>query len=317
MNAGPYILRKGVSTINDLAGGAAALGMGVGNVYYVIKTTEAFYNDLSARLAHVYEDGSQAVHTTIQSALDATVECRNDYVIVWPSNADYDITAALTMSKKSVHLIAPAGLGNDRGATAAARIEQLTDSTAIIAVSDASVEIAGFYFKNYYGESAITLAATSYSPNIHHNSFMMAWESGGANLPSIAGTGDAGAWGSIERNWFISQKGDDQTCPVIVQIASPATGARVNYNDFMLGDGNTATVGISNAATKGSVNYNTFAQAANDATWTHCIAIGAWGSAIGNRGTVADSILVVGGGADKSFSDNMNGVNGGLVDDET
>ena len=102
---------------------------------------------------------------------------------------------------------------------------------------------------------------------------------------------------------------------MIVQIAAPATGARVNYNDFMLGDGNTATVGIQNSATKGSANYNTFAQAANDATWTHCVAVGTWGSAIGNRGTVANSILVAGGVDDKSFSDNMNGVNGGAIDD--
>ena len=104
---------------------------------------------------------------------------------------------------------------------------------------------------------------------------------------------------------------------MIIDIASPATGARVNYNDIMLGDGNTATIGIRNSATKGSVNYNTFGQAAGDATFTHCIAIGTWGSAIGNRGAVADSILVTGGVSDGSFSDNMNGVNGGLIDDES
>ncbi len=42
MSNGPYILRKGVSSLNDLVGGSAAMGMGVGNVYYVIKSTEAF-----------------------------------------------------------------------------------------------------------------------------------------------------------------------------------------------------------------------------------------------------------------------------------
>lgn len=313
-----FLLRKGHSRLNDLLGGRSALGLGVGNIYYVVKDTEPFYGDILASYAEDYNDGSTAVHTNIPSALDATVECRNDYVVVWPSNSDYDLdTAGLVMNKKCVHLICPAGLGYDRGATNAVRIEQTTDSVPIIAVSDASIEIAGFYFKPYYGQSHITLANASYAPNIHHNTFVLKWEGGGANLPAIACSGDAPAWGGIERNWFISQAGDDQTCPVIVDIPAPATGARCNYNDFMLGDGNTATVGIRNLATKGSVNYNTFGQAADDATYTHCVQVATWGSAIGNRGAVADSILVTGGVSDKSFSDNMNGVNGGLIDDES
>ena len=311
----PYIMKKGVSRVNDLVGGRAVLGMGIGNVYYVVKSAEAFYAQFVEDHQGEYTDGSEIVHTTIQSALDATVECRNDYVIVSPSNSDYDLTAALTMSKKSVHLICPGGLGYDMGASNAARIEQTTDSTAIIAVSDAAVEIAGFYLKPYYGQSHITLAATSYAPLIHHNTFVLKWETGGANKPAIAGTGDACAWGGIERNWFVSQSGDDQTCPVVVDIKASATAARFNYNEMTLGDGNTATIGISNAATKGTVNYNLFNNAGSDATWTHCISIGSYGSAIGNRGTVADSILVTGGAAGVSLSDNMNGASGGAIDE--
>ena len=310
-----YILRKGVSTLGDLKGGHAALGLGVGNVYYVIKSTEGYYDQFVDDRQGEYSDGSEIVHTTIQSALDATVECRNDYVLVQPSDSDYDLTVALTMSKKSVHLLCTAGLGYDVGANNSVRIHQETDSIAVIDVSDTAVEIAGFYFKPYYGQSHITLAATSYAPNIHHNTFVLHWESGGANKPSIACTGDACAWGGIERNWFVSQAGDDQTCPVIVDIKSSATGARVNHNDFMLGDGNIATIGISNAATKGSVNYNTFASAGDDATWTHCIALGTWGTAIGNRATVADSEIVTGGTASSSLSDNMNGASGGSIDE--
>ena len=144
---------------------------------------------------------------------------------------------------------------------------------------------------------------------------MLKWESGGANLPAIAGTGDAVAWGGIERNWFVSQSGLSQTCPVIVDIKASATAARVNYNDFMLGDGNTATIGIGMAATKGSANYNTFASAGSDATWTHCISLGSYATAIGNRGTVIDSLLITGGQEDASLSDNMNGKDGGLIDE--
>ena len=137
------------------------LAMGIGNVYWVVKATETFYPIFLNKHQFKYEDGSDSVHTSIQSALNATVECRNDYVIVMPSNSDYDITSVLTMSKKSVHLICPAGLGYDVGATNACRIHQNTASTAIIAVSDSSIEIAGFYLKPYADASHITIAATS------------------------------------------------------------------------------------------------------------------------------------------------------------
>ena len=297
---------------SDLLGGGFAT---TGNVYHVIKSTESFYDAFKQDYNVNYRDGSESVKTTIAAGLAVTVECRNDYVLVGSSDGDYDITAALALDKKSVHLIAPSGLGNDRGATNGVRIDQTTAATTVFAVSDTNVEIAGFYVKPYIGVSHMTMAATSYAPNIHNNTFVLKWTT--SNEASIVGASasDAGAWGSIERNWFVSQAGDDQTCAKIIDLAAQATGARVCYNDFMLGDGNTATVGVSNLAVKGSVNYNTFASAGTDATWTHCIAIGTYGTAIGNRGTVADSIIVTGGSAGVSLSDNMNGAGGGAVDE--
>ena len=315
MSGQTYHMVTGESRLADLKDGGS-VAMGIGNVYRVIKTTEAYYAQFIADYQGTYSDGSAIVHTTIQSALDATVECRNDYVIVQPSDSDYDITAALTMSKKSVHLICPAGLGNDVGATNAARIHQNTTSLACIAVSDSSIEIAGLYLKNYQNYSHITLAASSYAPNIHNNTLVMSCTSTTA-APAIVGTGDAGAWGSIERNWIVSQAGDDYTIAAIISIDQTAAAARVCFNEITIGDGATATVGIYNGASKGMVRGNVFGQAGADSTWTHCIAIGSNGNAIGNRGVVADSILVTGGTSDKSFSDNMNGVNGGAVDDAT
>lgn len=308
----PFVLRKGISSVNDLVEGPG-LGMGVGNVYYVCKTTDTtVYADMVAKQRY-YADGSLMLHSTIQSALNATVECRNDYVIVMPSDSDYDLTAALTLSKKAVHLLCPAGLGYERGANNACRIEQTTAATTIFAVSDSAIEIAGFYLKPYTGVGHITLAATSYAPNIHHNSFMLKYTT--SNTGSIVGTGDAGAWGGIEHNWFVSQSGDDQTVATIVDIQASATAARVCYNDFMIGDGNTATIGVSNAATKGAVNYNNFMTAGTDGAFTHCISLGTWGTAIGNRATVADSVIVTGGTASYSLSDNMNGASGGSIDE--
>jgi hypothetical protein len=177
-----------------------------------------------------------------------------------------------------------------------------------------TVEVAGFYFKQYQNHSAITMATGAYAPNVHHNTFPISMTSTTCE-PIIACSGDAPGWGGIERNWFISQGGDDGTIAVIVDIPGPATGARCNYNDFMMGDGNTATVGISMAATKGSANFNTFASAGNDGGYTHCIALGTYATAIGNRGTVADGILITGGTASYSLSDNMNGASGGAIDE--
>lgn len=311
-------LQKGDSILN-LAGGQ---GMGVGNVYRVIKSSESYFNDFRADHDFEYSDGSRSVHADdgsgdgIQSALDACVANRNDYVIVQPSQADYDLTAALTLSKKSVHLLCPAGLGLERGSTNACRLEQ-TGSAEVFVVSDASIEIAGFYLKHKQNTTAIEIAtAGGYSPNIHHNNIAMNTAST-TSEPMINCTGDGGAYGDIHHNWIYSSGGNDTTIAIIIRVQASATMAKVTHNDITIGDGLTATVGIQNLATKGMVAYNDFGQAGADSTWTHCVQVSSFGNAIGNRGVVADGIIVVGGAADKSFSDNMNGVNGGLIDDES
>jgi hypothetical protein len=303
-------------------GGQPVGSLGIGNAYYVIKTNEAYYNQFVQDRQGNYSDGSEIVygataassHTAIQAALDACVEGRNDYVIVMPSDSDYDLTAVLTLSKKSVHLICQGGLGLERGATNACRLHQNTDATAIFAVSDSSIEIAGFYLKPYTDHSSITIAASSYGLNIHHNMFVLQWSSSPAEV--ILCAGDGGAWGQVaHHNAFYSQGGDDVTCASMITIGSSATGARCDYNDFFLGDGNVATVAVSNAATKGSVNYNDFMVAGSDGGYTHCIAIGSYGSAIGNHGCVGDGAIITGGVNDVTAVGNQNAVNGGAYDD--
>ena len=318
-----HILRRG-DNIRSLSGWNDLMGLGIGNVYRVIKSSEAYYGQFIEDYQFEYSDGSLAVHADdgsgdgIQSALDACVECRNDYVIVQPSDSDYDLTAVLTLSKKGVHLICPAGIGNEYGANGACRLHQTTAATDVFAMSDSSIEIAGFYLKNYQNISHITMAATSYSPNIHHNTFTMNITSTTAEA-CIAGTGDAGAWGTgIYNNWFVSYAGTSATIASIITIGSSATAAHIEHNRFTIGDGNTATVCITNSAVKGGTNYNLFETGGGTygGTITHCVSIHASGSAIGNRATVADGVIVVGGTSDSSFSDNMNGAGGGAVDDE-
>ena len=302
-------------------------GMTTGNVYYVIKTAETFYSQFVSDHQCTYSDGSQAVHgddgagSGIISALAATVECRNDYVLVQPSNGDYDITAALVMDKKAVHLICPAGLGYTRGANNACRIHQ-TGAYPVINVTDAAVEIAGFYFKNYATKGGIILGAGTYGLNIHHNYWAMNL-SGGTNEPMLGPlianiTQDYGAWSTIDSNFFQSQSGASATIAAIIRTNAQATGTRIVNNDIQIGDtDNTATVGILNGSVKGIVNDNHLmaAQTASGAgVFTHGVQIHASGSAIGNKLALASGATagVVGGTDEVSFVDNNTGVAGGM-----
>ena len=292
--------------------------MGVGNVYYVCYTTDTqgttVYADMVQRFRgkKYKNDHSNILHTTIQSALDATVECRNDYVVVQPKNIDYDITAALTMSKKAVHMICPAGMGYDMGANNACRIEQTTDSFNVIQVSDAAVEIAGFYFKPDASASAsiITLAANSYGLNIHHNYFTL--KGSVAAGAGILASGTGGAWGQIVRNKFESQH-SSATYGTVITIAANATGAEVSYNHFSIGNTScVATVVIQNGAVLGNTNFNVFGTCGGNAVASGgeigaCINIAATGNAIGNRGAVGSAELLNGGTSAHSFCDNLDG----------
>ena len=309
-------------------GGLLFGGLGIGNVYYVVNSTStSAYAEMLARFGDErYSDGSKIlhIHTStasavtndgIADALACTVEDRNDYVVVMPANNTYYIDAALAMNKKAVHLVCPAGMGYDIGATNAARIQQLTALTAVIAISDASVEVAGFYMKNVDKTSHITLAATSYALNIHHNTFPLIWVAG-AQVGAIVGTGDAGAWGKIERNWFVSQAGNDLTCAAgIIVIQASATACQVNHNQITIGDGNIATIGISNGAVKGHTDFNIFSESggsgpSDGGTITTCIVIHASGCAIGNRAAVGTGQILSGGTSAHSYSDNIGGVTG-------
>lgn len=182
---------------NEILGG----GFGTtGNIYWVKQSASSEYAAFRAEYNTTYSDGSQSVHTDIQSALDATTANKDDYVIVCPDSADYDITAALTMSKSRVHLICPAGLGHQGFPSNAARIHQNTVLLDVITVSADTVEIAGFFFKQSTGDGIGLGAATRWHPHIHDNFFGMACTDG-TDAYGIKGTGAVSHF-SIHDNFF-------------------------------------------------------------------------------------------------------------------
>ena len=299
------------------------MSLGIGNVYYVVQSSNDGYADFTnERQGTYHNDSSWRVHATIASALAVTVAERNDYVIVLPDSADYDITAVLTMDKKSVHLVCPAGLGYDIGANNAARVHQETANTGMIALTGQSCEIAGLFFKNAASTAAtaaaIYSASAGYCSHIHHNFFAILL-SGATNSPMIATGTDGLAWSTIQRNRFCSYTGTSATLAACVLIPGPATGCAVDYNDFTVGDGNTWTAAINNAAVKGSVKFNTFSEAAasgagdSAGTFTACITAGLGVAVIGNRGGVLTGHLLSGGTANRSFCENFDGETGGSV----
>jgi len=298
--------------------GGDAIGLGVGNVYYVIQSSNAAYVRFMGERQGYYKDGSKRVHTTIALALAATVDERNDYVIVMPNNTDYDITATLTMDKKAVHLICPAGIGYDVGANNAARIHMATADTPIITLSGASCEIAGFYFKNAASTAAVgsgihVATGGGYCANIHNNHFAMVW-SGGTNSPIVAGYGDGLLYSTIHRNRFVSTSGSGCTAAAIVSTEPAATAVTVNSNDFMIGNHCTVTTLIDNQSVMGSIKFNTAAECGIASTGvaastiTNAFTVQGSGSCIGNLGAVATAHLISGGTANQSFCFNWDGI---------
>lgn len=293
----------------------APAAMGVGNIYYVLKSTESFYPQFIKDKQFSYSDGSKSVHTAIQTALNKTVANRNDYVIVNPSQSDYDISAVLSLSKKVVHLLAPGGLGNRVGSTAACRIHPHSTDVPTIKLTDSSIEVAGFYFKNYSNQTILQLAQNSYACNFHNNNFVWAAASTTCvpivtNIVSGNTLNDGGSWGSVEANWFVNSAGGSATVAVLFQIHGNAKDCRIKYNEFTLSDAITVTVGVDNQAVGAAVDFNTFRGDAAVAVWTNCINVIAAGSAIGNIGAVATGQLLSGGTAASSFSENYDGATG-------
>lgn len=313
-------------------GGQPVGPIAVGNIYYVYDTNSTdsatyinkrfsgqTYDDDNSELLHPHTATSAPVVTTdgFTSALAATVAGRNDYVVVMPTEDiyhDYYINALLTMSKKAVHLVCPAGMGPEVGASQAAIMWQKSDLD-LIDVTGMSIEIAGLGFVNYNSQSAIVLSEHGRHVNIHHNTFLLWWLSG-AQVGAIVGSGGGGGWGCISKNWFVGWGCGSVTCAAgVVYLAGQATGARVSYNEVTIGDNGIMSVGINNQAIKGMTAFNIFSESGGmgSAEITKAVGIYPYAAAIGNLAAVADGKGLTGGTADTSYVENYEASNGGVL----
>jgi len=305
---------------------ARALPATMGKIFFVGHGSDTFTGDLLNEFP-VDRDGVPRVYLTvagadtdelaIQAALDACVESRNDYVLVLPSNNDYDLAAALTMSKRDVHLLGMDYLFNkqETGSNSATKIHQIADYDAIT-LTGGNCEIAGFYFKNYNNQGTIVCTgAVADCAHIHHNHFNMnATTTSG--VPQVDFAGASSSFALIEKNTFATNV-SSLTFASIVSISSSCTWAKVLDNNFMIGDTCVATIVINNLSYKGQTHDNDISVLSGGGgatgTITNAITIGG-GTAFGNRMAIAGTTTqdLVGGGA-TAFVDNRDANNGGSL----
>jgi len=305
---------------------AKALPATMGKIFFVANGANSFVGDLMHEFPvdrdgvprmYVTTSGSDTDSLAIQAALDACVAERNDYVLVLPSNSDYDLETKLTMSKRSVHLIGMDYLSNkqETGSNSATKLHMIADDDMIL-LTGGNCEIAGFYLKNYNNQSTIVVTGgVADCTHIHHNHFGL-YATTTSGVPSIDMSASSSSFQLIERNTFASCV-SDLTFSSIINIGSSNTWAKVIKNNFMCGDGNTWTLCIYNASYKGQVLDNDIlaANGGGGATSTisNCITIGG-GCAAGNRMAVVNTTTTdLAGGGTYSFINNYNGLSGGTL----
>jgi len=245
--------------------------LGIGNVYYVIQTTHPQYSVFIRDRQGTYKnDDSAIVHTSIASALTATVTKRNDYVIVMPDTTDYDEDETLTMNKNNVHLICPAGLGAPVGCMRGATIDPNSSAHAIT-ITARGVEVAGFWIRGQAEYYCISISGV-YGGGwgyIHHNdcAITSTSSSGTAAGGIIVSSTDAGAGTSqtIAYNRVFTMAGT--TATVVGGITASYTSAwlQVIGNHVVVGNGCAMTFGIQNRGVMGIIADNYVYEAATSA----------------------------------------------------
>lgn len=129
-------------------------GMGTGNVYYVLNSSDSFYSQLVADLKVAYSDGTSSVHSTIASAYAATTSGRGDVIILSP-NTTHSLTEMLTVSNNRVHFVGWDISGRITGQRAKINMGVTTAVTDVFAIK---VTGNGCSFSNIKLSSSNTLA---------------------------------------------------------------------------------------------------------------------------------------------------------------
>ena len=311
-SAGNYPLEKALVELSM----ADSMGM-VGNVYYVIPSSKAYYQSFLKDKYQVYSDGSASVIADsgngagIQTAITNCKGGRGDYIFVLPGT--YTQTTALDFSgRSSVHLIAVNGPMYNVGSTSACYLIQSGAYANVI--MSANSELAGFAIKNKAGYSAVTIPTNIFSTNIHNNYFMMVQ---GNDINIIdASASEANKMGRIHHNRFYSE-----VTGVLKSViwCSGGYAKDVDHNEIS-SSGGTITYGIMNDSTGGFTCYNSVSECGglNASVISTAIEVrDTAGGVVGNRCAVGTGQGVSGGTVGHTFVDNRDGQAGGETCIET
>ena len=283
----------------------------VGNVYYVIQKSKAFYNTFIASHQMTYQDGSVAVYGDdgdglgIQAAINACKGGRNDYVLVGTGN--YNLTVALTTSgKSSVHLIGVNGVGCEVGTVGASALTQTGAYENVI--MEAYGELAGFQIINKAGYSAVTMANGKWRANIHNNWFHMV-QGTACNIIETAGSGMS--YGTIANNRFQTYVGG--AISSAIYLAGP-TACQISGNWINNSSGTMDTAINLYAGVQNLIIDNMISDCTGAGTITNGVTLGAGASgftAVGNRFVMPTGSAFSGGTANRTFCQNFDAQAGG------
>lgn len=292
--------------------------MGVGNVYYVCQTANTVVHaDMVQRFGgqKYKNDHSNILHNTIQSALAAVVDRRNDYVIVGPDSTYYGEVGTLAVSKNNVHILCPAGLGPDVGCMRAASV---TPTTALHAftITGRATELAGFWIRGETNKHCVHVSAsTAQGSYIHHND--MAMNGAGTLGCGVVLAGDV-AGCRIENNFFFDST-DGGTIPGIISCGV-GCGRTIIRNNMAIIVGTTVTKAINLSANEAWcwVDGNVICESAAGAGAGGSIALGisTGASTMVTRnliGITTTANAVIGGQANEAYVENYLSTSGGKL----
>lgn len=157
-SAGNFELEKALEELDSKSNGTP---LTTGNKYYVIPSGDSNYKEFYDKYQKTYQDGTQAVHTTIASAYAAVTSNRHD-VIFLSANAAHAQTSILSIAKNRVHFVGMNMRAGGMGMGARTRITMgVTTSASDIAVMKNTG--VGNTFRNLKFDSSNTKAESLYS----------------------------------------------------------------------------------------------------------------------------------------------------------
>jgi hypothetical protein len=124
-----------------------------GSVFYVSSTSDSGHSSRTLNL------GNGAVKTTLQGAIDAAVNDRNDYILVVPTDGGTvrDYGTAVDINKSRVHVLGmgntPSPMGYD-GLTIKGFVSASGVDSELVSITGAGVELGGLKFLGTSGTAA-------------------------------------------------------------------------------------------------------------------------------------------------------------------